>query len=86
MGKTHLFSKALILLIKCYRWFISPFLGQRCRFYPSCSQYAITAIERFGICRGSFLAGKRLLCCHPWHTGGIDPVPELKSTHSHLHR
>jgi hypothetical protein len=67
----------LIALIRGYQWFISPLLGNHCRFYPSCSQYAREAIERHGALRGVWLAIRRLSRCHPWHPGGIDPVPEL---------
>ncbi|MDE2090199.1 MAG: membrane protein insertion efficiency factor YidD [Gammaproteobacteria bacterium] len=67
--------KLLILLISAYRYLISPLLGPHCRFYPSCSSYAMTAIERFGAARGSWLALRRLSRCHPWHPGGVDPVP-----------
>ena len=58
----------------------SPLLGPRCRFYPSCSQYALEAVRTHGSLRGSSLALRRLLRCHPWHAGGYDPVPELQST------
>lgn len=68
--------KILVYLITAYRYLISPLLGNCCRFYPSCSVYAQTAIERFGVMKGCFLAGKRIICCHPWHEGGYDPVPE----------
>lgn len=80
MGKIKFFRNTLVLLIKTYRYFISPWLGNCCRFYPSCSQYAIRAIERHGIYRGILMTARRLLCCHPWHPGGIDPVPESKQT------
>jgi putative membrane protein insertion efficiency factor len=66
----------LILPIRAYRYFISPLLGNHCRFHPSCSTYAETAILRFGPLRGGWLALRRLLRCHPWHAGGYDPVPE----------
>ena len=65
----------LILPIRLYQWVISPLLGPRCRFYPSCSHYAIEAIETHGAMKGCYLAGRRLLRCHPWHPGGYDPVP-----------
>jgi putative membrane protein insertion efficiency factor len=68
--------RLLILLIKTYRILLSPWLGGHCRFYPSCSCYAITAVERFGAWRGTGLAARRLARCHPWHPGGIDPVPQ----------
>lgn len=67
---------ALIALIRGYQWFVSPLLGPHCRFYPSCSQYACEAIARHGAARGIWLAVRRLLRCHPWHPGGVDPVPE----------
>ncbi len=66
----------LIALIRGYQWFISPLLGNHCRFYPSCSQYAREAIERHGALRGVWLAIRRVARCHPWHPGGVDPVPE----------
>ncbi|MFA7095779.1 MAG: membrane protein insertion efficiency factor YidD [Gammaproteobacteria bacterium] len=69
-------QKFLILLIRAYRYAISPMIGTNCRFYPSCSSYACTAIERFGILSGLWLALRRILRCHPWHPGGVDPVPE----------
>ena len=64
-----------IWLIKAYQLFLSPMRPPTCRFYPSCSAYALTAIERFGILRGSWLAARRLLSCHPWNPGGVDHVP-----------
>ena len=66
-----------IYLLRGYKLLISPLLPPACRFYPTCSVYAVEAIERFGVLRGSYLAIKRLLRCHPWHPGGFDPVPEL---------
>ena len=66
----------LILLIRTYQLLLSPLLGNHCRFYPSCSQYAVEAIERHGPWRGGLLAVRRILSCHPWCPGGIDPVPE----------
>jgi putative membrane protein insertion efficiency factor len=65
----------LLLLLKGYKLGISPFLGQNCRFYPSCSDYAREALITHGALRGSLLAGRRLCKCHPWNGGGIDPVP-----------
>jgi putative membrane protein insertion efficiency factor len=67
---------ALIALIRVYQLFLSPLLGNHCRFYPSCSQYAREALERHGVLRGGWLAIRRLSRCHPWHPGGLDPVPE----------
>jgi len=65
----------LLLLLRGYKLGISPFLGQNCRFYPSCSDYAAEAIREHGTARGMMLAAKRLGKCHPWHPGGFDPVP-----------
>jgi putative membrane protein insertion efficiency factor len=66
----------LLVAIKSYRFLLSPWLGQHCRFYPTCSSYAFTAIERHGTLRGGWLSLLRLLRCHPWCAGGVDPVPE----------
>lgn len=66
----------LLLLLRAYQLGISPFLGQNCRFYPSCSSYAAEAIREHGAARGSLLTAKRLCKCHPWHPGGLDPVPK----------
>jgi putative membrane protein insertion efficiency factor len=63
-----------VVFIRAYQVCISPFLNPCCRFYPSCSEYAITAVRRHGPFKGSFLALMRLLRCHPWHPGGYDPV------------
>ncbi|MCX6094705.1 MAG: membrane protein insertion efficiency factor YidD [Candidatus Bipolaricaulota bacterium] len=71
--------KVLVLPIKVYQRVISPLLRPRCRFYPTCSQYAVEAIETHGALRGSWLALRRLLKCHPLHPGGFDPVPPRKS-------
>jgi len=65
----------LILLIRGYRRFVSPILGPSCRYTPTCSQYAEEAVRRYGTWRGSYLAVRRLLRCHPFHAGGYDPVP-----------
>lgn len=67
----------LLWLIKAYQLVISPMRPPTCRFYPSCSAYAVTAIERFGLVRGSWLAARRLLHCHPWNLGGVDHVPQV---------
>lgn len=63
-----------LALLAAYRYWVSPFLGPACRFEPTCSHYASTAIERFGVWRGIRLAVCRLLKCHPFHPGGFDPV------------
>ena len=72
---SKLIQQLLLALIRGYRYALSPFLGQRCRFYPSCSAYAAEALTRYGPLRGSWLAIKRVLRCHPFHPGGHDPVP-----------
>jgi uncharacterized protein len=67
---------ALIALIKGYRYGIRPMLGQRCRFFPSCSEYTMEAVKTHGAAKGAFLGAKRVVKCQPWHAGGFDPVPE----------
>jgi len=64
-----------LTLIRGYQLILSPVLGPACRFYPSCSEYAHQAIDRHGVAKGSCLAIRRLLRCHPFHPGGFDPVP-----------
>jgi putative membrane protein insertion efficiency factor len=71
----------LIFLITCYKACLSPFLGNNCRFHPSCSCYAQEAIETHGALRGSLLALRRIAKCHPWHEGGVDPVPPCSHSH-----
>ncbi|MBC7499119.1 MAG: membrane protein insertion efficiency factor YidD [Herminiimonas sp.] len=72
--------KALLLaLVRAYQLGISPFMAPRCRFHPSCSNYAIEAIGVHGAARGGVLAAKRLCRCHPWNPGGFDPVPQKPS-------
>lgn len=68
-------ASCLMAVIRVYRFLISMLLGNCCRFEPTCSAYAMEAIKRHGTCKGSYLAVRRLLRCHPWHPGGIDPVP-----------
>ena len=67
-----------ISLVKAYQRWLSPLLGNNCRFTPTCSFYAIKAINRFGVLKGCWLASKRILKCHPLNAGGEDPVPPLK--------
>ena len=67
--------RLLVLPIRGYQRFISPAFPARCRFSPSCSHYAVEAITSYGVLRGSWLAARRLLRCHPFHPGGVDPVP-----------
>ncbi|RYM04699.1 membrane protein insertion efficiency factor YidD [Sporolactobacillus sp. THM7-7] len=69
-------KQVLIFLIRLYQKYISPLTPPTCRFYPTCSQYAVEAIIRFGAFRGGWLAIRRLLKCQPFHPGGFDPVPE----------
>ena len=65
----------LLALIRAYRLVLSPWWGRHCRFTPTCSEFALEAIERHGALRGSWLAMRRISRCHPWHAGGFDPVP-----------
>ncbi|MBM4173163.1 MAG: membrane protein insertion efficiency factor YidD [Ignavibacteria bacterium] len=65
----------LILILRFYRLVISPYLGNNCRFHPTCSVYAMQAIEKYGALKGSWLAIKRIAKCHPGHPGGIDEIP-----------
>lgn len=69
---------ALVLAIRGYQRLVSPVFGERCRYYPSCSEYAAQAILRFGILRGLVLAGWRLLRCNPWSPGGFDPIDDQR--------
>lgn len=69
-------KKTVILLLRGYKLVISPLLGQHCRFYPSCSEYTMQAVDRFGVIRGGWLGARRIGRCHPLHPGGLDPVPE----------
>jgi len=72
-------QKILTILIRGYQLLISPWLGSHCRFYPTCSEYALIAIKTHGAFRGLVLSIKRIFRCHPWHPGGFDPVPERKN-------
>lgn len=71
--------RGVVLLLRLYRAVISPLYGPTCRFYPSCSEYALVAVERHGVLRGSGLAAWRLLRCNPWNRGGVDPVPPVRN-------
>ncbi len=68
----------VVILIRGYQWLVSPVLGERCKYYPSCSAYALQAVQRFGILRGLVLAVWRLLRCNPWSDGGFDPVEDQR--------
>jgi len=72
----------LRFLLRAYQLTLSPLMGARCRFYPSCSNYALEALQVHGAARGSYLAAKRVCRCHPWNEGGLDPVPPASHTHS----
>ena len=76
---SKLLTALLKIPIKFYQIGISPFIGDRCRYFPSCSTYAMEALDTHGAVFGSFLAVKRICRCHPWATGGYDPVPERPS-------
>ena len=82
--KQQCFSRAIILslckIIQWYRLLFGVLLGERCRFFPSCSRYSEQAFRQWGLLKGSLLTVKRLLKCHPWHPGGCDPVPESHKT------
>lgn len=76
----------LLALLKTYQTVISPMTGPSCRYYPSCSQYAVIAVQRHGALRGGWLAVRRLARCHPWTPGGVDDVPPARprtTTHDH---
>ena len=73
-------TSLLSWLLRAYQVTLSPLMGPRCRFYPSCSNYAIEALRVHGAGRGSWLAARRICRCHPWHPGGVDPVPPQSST------
>ena len=78
-----LLMRALLLLIRGYQLFISPLIGPRCRFYPTCSHYALEALRVHGLRRGGWLALRRICRCHPWNPGGVDPVPPACTDHRH---
>ena len=77
MSPNRAFGRRLFTgLIRIYQRLVSPHLGRNCRFSPTCSQYSLEAIERFGVIRGTVMGIRRLSKCHPFHQGGFDPVPE----------
>lgn len=78
-------KKIFIALIRFYQLVISPLKPPTCRFYPTCSQYGLEAIQRFGAIKGGWLTIKRILKCQPFHPGGLDPVPETWHKHRKAH-
>lgn len=68
-------ARVLIVLVKAYQYLLSPFFGQQCRFYPTCSEYSVQALQKHGALRGSYYTLRRLMRCHPWCDGGHDPIP-----------
>jgi putative membrane protein insertion efficiency factor len=85
MNRARRLVRGLVVLpIRIYQRLFSPLVGPRCRYYPSCSEYAVEAVQRFGILRGAVLAAWRLLRCNPWSRGGFDPVEEQRLFRSHV--
>lgn len=74
-GLRRLPQRALVTIVRGYRLLLSPWIGSQCRFEPTCSAYALQALELHGAAGGSYLAARRILRCHPWCAGGLDPVP-----------
>ncbi len=72
---TAVISNTIIFIIKLYRSIISPILPRSCRFYPTCSRYAIDALQTHGVIKGTYLSAKRIVRCNPFNSGGFDPVP-----------
>jgi putative membrane protein insertion efficiency factor len=68
-------ARILIWIVRVYQLLLSPFFGQQCRFYPTCSQYSVEALQKHGAMLGSFYTARRLVRCHPWCAGGHDPIP-----------
>lgn len=75
-------SRLLVLLVRAYQLLLSPMMAPSCRFYPTCSSYAIDALRTHGAVRGSLLAARRVCKCHPWNEGGVDLVPPARDKHS----
>jgi putative membrane protein insertion efficiency factor len=78
-------KRLFVWLLRGYQLLVSPMLGQNCRFYPSCSNYAIEALEVHGAARGGWLALRRVCRCHPWNPGGVDPVPPSEGVANPAH-
>lgn len=68
-------ARLLLFFVRVYQYALSPYFGTQCRFTPSCSHYAVDALAKYGAIKGTYMASRRLLKCHPWHRGGYDPVP-----------
>ena len=75
----NIFTHLLIKFIKIYKFLVSPLLGDSCRYYPSCSDYSIDSLKTYGLFKGFFLSAKRIFSCHPWASGGFDPVKKKKN-------
>jgi uncharacterized protein len=82
-ARTGLAAISAIGAVRAYQWTIRPLIGAHCRFWPSCSDFAIDALRQHGALRGSTLAARRVLRCNPWHEGGWDPVPEPRRPTGH---
>ena len=81
--RISLTQRLLILVIRAYQVLVSPFMGSHCRYYPCCSNYTLTAIQQHGCIKGSWFGIRRILRCHPFSAGGIDPVPD---PHNHYQK
>ena len=68
-------KRLLIALVRVYQYAISPLMGRSCRYLPTCSEYTVDAVQKYGALKGGWLGAKRICRCHPWHPGGYDPVP-----------
>lgn len=68
-------KRLLLVLVRVYQYAMSPWLGHRCRFFPSCSEYTIEALQKYGAVKGLWLGIRRVARCHPWNPGGFDPLP-----------
>ena len=73
-------KRILIGLVRVYQYAISPLLGRNCRYFPTCSDYTVEAVQKYGAMRGGWPGAKRICRCHPWHPGGYDPVPPVTSS------
>jgi len=82
----HVPRELVVLVLRVYQLTLSPLLGPVCRFAPSCSSYAVTAVRRYGVLQGGWLTTRRLLRCHPWNDGGWDPVPERHDRYDGTHQ